>query len=396
MRVTAINCHVLLDPGYDADATSSNQDTIVVEVETDAGITGVGETDLNAWVARACIEAPGTHTMDRGLGAMLIGMDPTDPAACWEALYRGTAMTGRRGTLMHALGAIDIALWDIAGKAAGVPVRDLLGPTRAEPLRPYASLLPNTGGAWEDFAETLAGQAIAAAERGYRAAKLEILTTGPYRHTGLEMPDERMVDIIAAVRRAVGDGFAIMVDVGYAWPDWQTALAVIETWEPYDVFFVETPIWTDDIDGYAELARRAPMDIAAGEWLSSHWEFEEYARCGALQVLQPDMGRVGGLTEAMRVGAIAAREDLAVVPHGWKTGLTVAATAHFASVTPELPFFEFVPPEVAESRLRRELVVDELSLQPDGTLPFPERPGIGVELERDALAEFAAAARAIG
>lgn len=396
MKVTEVLCHVLLDPGYDADATSSNQDTIVVEVRTDDGLTGIGETDLNAWVARACIEAPGTHTMDRGLGSMLIGIDPTDPRACWDALYRGTAMTGRRGALVHALGAIDIALWDIAGKAAGKPVRELLGATRQDPLRPYASLLPNTGSTWEEFAETLADQAIAAAGRGYRAAKLEILTTGPYRHTGLSMPDRHMVDIIAAVRRAVDPDFAIMVDVGYAWDDWQTALAVIETWEPYDVFFVETPIWTDDVRGYAELARRAPMPIAAGEWLSSHLEFEEYVRHDALQVLQPDMGRVGGLTEAVRVAALADRADLQIVPHGWKTGLTVAATAHFAAVTPRVPFFEFVPPEVAESRLRRELVRDELVLRPDGTLPFPERPGIGVELDAEAVTEFAEAARAIG
>ena len=123
MNVTAVKCHVLLDPGYDVGATSSNQDTIVVQIETDEGLTGIGETDLNAWIARACIEAPGTHTMDRGLGSMLIGMDPTDPERCWEALYVGTAMTGRRGALVHALGAVDMALWDIAiaWQAASTP-----------------------------------------------------------------------------------------------------------------------------------------------------------------------------------------------------------------------------------------------------------------------------------
>ena len=94
MKITAVKCHVLLDPGYDVEATSSNQDTIVVRIETDEGLVGIGETDLNAWIARACIEAPGTHTMDRGLGAMLIGMDPTVPERCWEELYVGTAMTG--------------------------------------------------------------------------------------------------------------------------------------------------------------------------------------------------------------------------------------------------------------------------------------------------------------
>jgi L-alanine-DL-glutamate epimerase-like enolase superfamily enzyme len=393
MKVTAVHCHVLLDPRFDVDATSSNQDTIVVEIGTDEGLVGVGETDLNAWIARACIEAPGTHTMDRGLGAMLIGMDPTEPERCWDALYVGTAMTGRRGALIHALGAVDMALWDIAGKAAGVPTWRLLGEPRPEGrLVPYASLLPNVGADWEAFADALGGQAIDASRRGYRAAKLELLTRGPYRHAGLDVPDEKLVEVIAAVRRAAGQDFAIMVDVGYGWEDWREALAVLETWSEHNVFFIETPLWSDDLDGYAELAKRSPMPVAAGEWLATRFEFEAYTRRGALHVLQPDVGRVGGLTEARRVTQLAERNGLKVVPHGWKTGITVAATAHLAAVTPHLPFFEFVPPEMAESRLRRELVHDELSLDDDGTLPLPQRPGLGIELNGEAIAEFGQAA----
>src|SRR5437867_6454316 len=121
MKIVDVVTHVLLDPGYDPDATSSAQDTIVVEVVTDEGIVGIGETDLNAWIARACIEAPGTHTMDRGLRTLLLGEDPLDPAAVWERLYVGSAMSGRRGALIHALGAVDMALWDICGKAAELP-----------------------------------------------------------------------------------------------------------------------------------------------------------------------------------------------------------------------------------------------------------------------------------
>ena len=394
MKVTRVTCHVLLDPGYDAEATSSNQDTIVVELETDDGLVGIGETDLNAWIARACIEAPGTHTMDRGLGQMVIGMDPTDPAACWNELYVGTAMTGRRGALIHALGAIDMALWDIAGKIAGVPTWQLLGDARPErELVPYASLLPAAGAGWEGFAETLAGQAIDASRRGFRAAKLELLTRGPYRHSGLSVPDDRLVEVIAAVRQATGPDFTIMVDVGYGWNDWREALAVIETWAEHDVFFVETPLWTDDIDGYAELTRRSPIPTAAGEWLATHHEFAAYTARNALNVLQPDVGRVGGLSEALRVTQLAREHGLAIVPHGWKTGITVAATAHLASVTPHLPFFEFVPPNMAESRLRRELVRDELVLRDDGTLALPSRPGLGIELDRERLAEFSEAAR---
>jgi L-alanine-DL-glutamate epimerase-like enolase superfamily enzyme len=396
MKITAVHCHVLLDPGYDVGATSSNQDTIVVVVETDEGLVGIGESDVNAWIARACIEAPATHTMDRGLGSMLIGMDPRDPERCWEELYVGTAMSGRRGALVHALGAIDMALWDIAGKAAGVPVWRLLGDARPEGrLVPYASLLPNAGSDWEAFADALAGQAIDACRRGFRATKLELLTRGPYRHAGLSVPDARLVEVIAAVRRAAGPHVSIMVDVGYGWDDWREALGVIETWAEHDVFFVETPLWSDDIDGYAELAARSPVPIAAGEWLATRFEFEAYTARGALHVLQPDVGRVGGLTEARRVARLAAANDLTVVPHGWKTGITVAATAHLAAVTPQLPFFEFVPPEVAESRLRRELVHDELSLQADGTLALPDRPGLGIELDEEAMATFSEAAATI-
>jgi L-alanine-DL-glutamate epimerase-like enolase superfamily enzyme len=393
MKVTKVTCHILLDPCYDADATSSNQDTIVVELETDEGLVGIGETDLNAWIARACIQAPATHTMDRGLGELVVGMDPTDPEACWSELYVGTAMTGRRGALIHALGAIDMALWDIAGKAAGVPTWQLLGTARPEgELVPYASLLPSADAGWEGFAETLAAQAIDASKRGFRAAKLELLTRGPYRHSGLSIPDERLVEVIAAVRQATGPNFAIMVDVAYGWQDWREALAVIETWDVHDVFFVETPLWTDDIDGYAELVRHSPIPIAAGEWLATQHEFAAYTARNALNVLQPDVGRVGGLSEARRVTRLASDNGLTVVPHGWKTGITVAATAHLAAITPHLPFFEFVPPSMAESRLRRELVRDELVLRDDGTLPLPSRPGLGIELDRERLAEFSAAA----
>jgi L-alanine-DL-glutamate epimerase-like enolase superfamily enzyme len=393
LKVTDVKTHILLDPGMDASATSSNQDTIVVEVETDEGITGIGETDLNAWVARACIEAPGTHTMDQGLRQMLVGRDPTDPAARWQELYIGTAMTGRRGALVHALGAIDMALWDIAGKAVGVPTWQLLGSARPEGrLVPYASLLPNKGADYEAFAATIGGQAIAAARSGFRAGKLELLTRGPYAHTGLAVGDERMIEVISEVRRAAGPDFAIMVDVAYGWTDWRDALTVIETWAEYDVYFVETPLWTDDIDGYAELAKRSPIPIAAGEWLATRYEFQSYVDKNALNVLQPDVGRVGGLTEAMRVAKIATDHDLRVVPHGWKTGITVAATSHLAAVTPCLPFFEFVPPAIAESRLRRELVRDELELRADGTLALPSRPGLGIELNLDAMAKFEKAA----
>ena len=265
MKITGIDCHVLLDPAYERGATSTNQDDIVVEVHTDEGISGIGETDLNAWVARACIEAPGTHTMDLGLAETLIGLDPLDPVAFWDELYVGTAMTGRRGAVVHALGAIDMALWDICGKAAGMPTWQLLGEAARESFHPYASLLPKIED-WEDLHRSFIDQVAWAQGLGFRAAKLELLISGPYAHEGLDERDERMVETIRAVREAAGPEFTIMVDVGYAWDDADRALAVIETWAAYDVFFVETPLWMDDLEGYrsSPSARRSGSRRASG------------------------------------------------------------------------------------------------------------------------------------
>lgn len=388
MKITDIRCHVLLDPGYEADATSSAQDDLVVEVVTDEGLTGVGESDINAWIGRACIEAPGTHTMDTGLRQALLGVDPVaaGPEELWERLYVATAMTGRRGALVHALGALDIALWDLRGKAAGVPTWQLLG-TQAESLpRPYASLLPHAR-TFDDLLTRFVEQTTAAQRAGFGAAKLELLICGPYASTGLDEPDDRMIEIIAAVREATGPDFTIMVDVGYAWDSARRALEVISTWAEHDVYFVETPLWADDVSGYAELARSSPVPIAAGEWLATRFEFRDLVERGCLHVLQPDVGRVGGLTEARRVCRLGQEHGLRVIPHSWKTGITVAATAHLAAVTANMPFFECVPRDMAESALRRDLLRHGPDVT-DGRFALPDAPGLGIELDEDALARF--------
>src|SRR5579863_2986789 len=199
MRITDVRTHVLVDPGLDPRATSSAQDTIVVEVDTDEGITGIGETDLNAWIARACIEAPGTNTMDRGLKRMLIGADPLDPPRVWRELYVGSAMSGRRGAVVHAIGALDMALWDICGKARGVPCWKLWGASERTELVPYASLQPDADSV-AAYISAMVAWARRARELGFRAAKLEATFSGPYVHRELAAPDERVGELVAAVR----------------------------------------------------------------------------------------------------------------------------------------------------------------------------------------------------
>ncbi len=391
MKITKVVCHILLDPGVDIDATSSAQDDFVVEVFTDEGLVGIGESDVNPWIARACVEAPGTHTMDRGLGSMLIGMDPLDPPAVWRDVYRGTAMAGRRGALIHALGALDMAFWDIAGKAAGVPVWRLLGERCRDALPAYCSLEPQVR-EFEQYVESIRAWARRAKNIGFRALKAEATFSGPFANMGLRLEDAAMTTVLEALRDEVGFETSLMVDVQYCFDSVERALRMFREWEGLELSFVETPLWIDDLDGYARLAEASPIRIAAGEWQATVFEFEDLVERGKLAVLQPDVGRVGGLTEALKVCDLAKRSGRSVVPHAWKTGITLAATAHLATVRPEVQMFEFLHPETCESRLRKELVDDEVEVTSRG-VTVPMAPGLGVELNRDALSHFEEAAR---
>jgi L-alanine-DL-glutamate epimerase-like enolase superfamily enzyme len=391
MKITDVICTVLTVPDCNASACDSAQDTIVVQVHTDEGLIGIGETDANPWVIKAMIDAPGSHIMSLGLRELIIGQDPTQPAAIWDRLYTFTAMTGRRGAGVCAIGALDMAVWDLYGKATGKPVWQLLGGARKEFVTPYASLLPS-GNTLEDYRHSLLKKARWARDFGFRAAKMEICVKGPYTHNLLHEGDDAIVELVGICRETIGPEMAMMVDVAYAWSDWKEALRVIRKLEPFDLFFLETPLPSDDLDGYARLADATEVRIAAGEWLTTRFEFADLMDRGHVDVAQPDIGRVGGLTEAMRVAQMAQDRGKLIVPHCWKTGIGVAATAHFATATPNCRFIEFLPPSVAESALRRDLVHDELQIS-GGKLDVPRRPGLGIELNAAAVLSFANGAK---
>jgi len=288
--------------------------------------------------------------------------------------------------MICAMGAIDMALWDIRGKALNQPIYKLLGGAVKDHIVPYASLLP-TGHTVDDYRESLVTKAKAAKALGFNAGKMEVCVNGPYAHNRIDASDESVVEIVAACREAVGSQFVMMVDVCYAWPNANDALRILNRLEPYHLFFLETPIDIDDLDGYAYLHERSPIPLSAGELQNTHWEFLDLADRGKLDVLQPDIGRVGGFTEAMKVSQIAEDRGLLIVPHCWKSGIGIAATAHYAAATDCCRYIEFLPAELSESALRRELVADELKLV-DGKIPLPEKPGLGIELNPEALERY--------
>lgn len=389
MKIAAVESHVLLAPNYDPRFTSSAQDSFIVVIRTDEGVIGIGESDVNPWIAKACIEAPGTHTMGLCLREMLIGADPMDIDGLWRRAYLGTAMNGRRGAVVHALGAVEMALWDLKGKAIGKPVHELLGGAKRRTVVPYASLQP-AGHGFAEYRDALVESARNAKRLGFKAVKSEVTMNGPYAHGGMKESYDRHTEVVAAVRKALGPEIVLMVDVQYLWEDAATCLSVVQDWAEFDIFFLETPIWADNLDEYRKLAERAPMKIAAGEWLATRHEFEELMDRGKVQVAQPDVGRVGGLSEAKAVCDMAAARGLTIVPHCWKTGVSISATAHLAFTVPHCAFIEYLPPALCIETLRKELAAEDLTIV-DGEIPLPTKPGLGFELDWDALRRYTVA-----
>src|SRR5205823_7641489 len=179
---------------------------------------------------------------------------------------------------------------------------------------------------------------------------------------GLHEADEEVVNLVAACREAVGPHMVLMVDVAYAWSDANHALRILRLLEPYDLFFVETPLDIDDLDGYAYLHASSPIRIAAGEWQNTHFEFLDLVDRGHVDVLQPDVGRVGGFTEARKVCQLAADRGRLVVPHCWKSAIGIAASTHMAAASSACPYIEFLPAELSESPIRTSLVMEEFAV----------------------------------
>ena len=394
MRITDIACHVLVEPNLDTSAASSAQDDIVVEIHTDEGITGVGECDINPWIARACIDAPGTHNMGLGLREMLIGADPLEVEMLWERLYTGSAMNGRRGAVINAMGALDIALHDLRGKALGKPCYELLGGAVRDAVTPYASLQPETS-SFDEYRESIVEWARVAVGTGFRAVKAELTFDGPYAHTGLREPWLRSTEVLAEIRAAIGPEPALLVDVQYAFPDADTALAVIARLAASSTSSSSRRRSGPTISTATAVSpKSSSIPIAAGEWLTTRFELRDLMDHGRVHVAQPDIGRVGGLTEARRVCDLAAERGVRIVPHLWKTAISIAAAVHLAAVTPHCDFVEFLPADLSESALRKQLTSEELPMV-DGQIPLPSGPGLGIELNRAALERFAAAAQAL-
>jgi len=341
---------------------------LLVRVTTDEGIVGHGEAVSNATVVRAIVEAPRSMPFRHGLAAVLTGSDPLDPEARWQDMYDATRWYGRRGIAIHAMAAVDTALWDIVGQHRGQPCHAVWG-TRRRRVRAYASVL------FRDDAAASAALAEDLVARGFTAIKFGWGRFGRDRDWDITS--------LEAIRSAIGDSIDLMVDAGRVWTADEAICRAPELLERFALRWLEEPLHEDDLAGYARLAAAAPGWIAAGETEERESDFAALLDRG-VKVIQPDIGRAGGPTICRRLSAMAASRSVWCLPHSFGTGVNLAASTHWMASAEAAPMMEY---PVTESPLRNKLVTGIPRLQ-DGEVVVADEPGLGITLDVDTIEHY--------
>jgi len=340
---------------------------VVAELEDENGLVGVGTAGFGN---------PAAVELLRQLTPLVVGAAPSEVGRTWETMYRATLNVGRRGVVLHAISAVDIALWDLLGKQVGVPVYELLGGAMRPALSAYASWLYAT----EDL-DALGAEAAAWAAQGFTAVK-QRLAYGPLDG---KVGIRRNVELVQTVVDAVGPDIDVMADAYMSW-DAGYAIRCIRAIEDEGIRlrWLEEPVIPDDVAGLARVRAAVATPIAAGEHEATRYGFRHLVEAGAVDILQPDVNRLGGITEARRVWALGETFGLDVIPH-----LGFAHNAHLAIASLATPLLEYIPPpaqpeEADEDQVFWVAFPDEPRAD-GGRVTLSSRPGLGVTLDRSVL-----------
>jgi D-galactarolactone cycloisomerase len=337
----------------------------LVAVITDQGTHGLGSVFTSEALVRGALAV--LEPLYRGESAL-------EPERVTEKLRQNTFWQGRGGSITHAISGIDIALWDLLGQATGQPVGRLLGGRYRERVKPYASLLM-------DRPKPLTEHLLRLKEQGFRAFKMG---WGPFGRESNALDEA----IVRAARDAVGPGVLLMVDAGGSDAFWDQgykwALRTAHMLAEYDVAWFEEPLKPDALRDYVMLRRAAPVPIAGGEVLTRRQSFRAWLQEGAFDIVQPDVTKVGGITESRRIAWMAQEHGVRFIPHGWNTAVGLAADLQLASAFPETYLVEYI----TGSPYVDELPADPWTLDEEGMLPIPDAPGLGLALDMDAVLKY--------
>jgi L-alanine-DL-glutamate epimerase-like enolase superfamily enzyme len=361
MKITHLVCQILRIPNVQAK-TASSQDTVLVRVRTDDGVEGIGEADSSPEVVKAIVDAPFSHNIACGLRELLIGENPLEIERLWQKMLRRTMYFGRSSVTITAMAAVDMALWDLAGKHYGQPIHRLLGGKHHSRIRAYASIL---------FGRD--GRETADIARRWRAAGYTAVKFG-WEPMG---PDEAVdLDLVRGAREGIGDG-TLLIDAGCVW-DARTALRRAHSFAQYRPEWLEEPLRPEDVEGYRWLRDRSPIPIAAGEEECGRAAFRPLIDARALDVYQVDLSR-NGFTDAAYIRARVEEIGARLCNHCYTSPVTVAACLHWLATCRDAFIFEDC---VDVSPLRHELTTEPVQAR-GGWMDVPDGTGLGVTLNED-------------
>lgn len=369
MRITDIETIVLRVPPKGAPC-EWGEDAVLVRVHTDAGITGTGETDSSPYMVRAFIEAAHSNLACFGLKELLIGENPLEVQRLWDKMYNYSSYMGRRGAGIHAISAVDIALWDIASQYYRQPLHVLLGGKFRKSIPAYGTFIPADK---PDDNKALAAGLLA---KGFTAMKFG---GGIF---GLDIQHD--IKVLRAVRQEIGPKPRLMIDMVSRWRTWSNALNHCRMLEEFDLDWVEEPIPSDDLEGYKNLSASAPQQISGGEILATRWEFRDFIERGRPDIVQPDITRCGGISEMIRINHLAELNGMRLVPHGFSTGILLNATIQFLASIPGGDLIEY---SQSSSPLFTKLTGPMPKLE-DGALEVTGMIGLGSTLDWDCVERY--------
>ena len=362
---------------------TETEEMLVVLVTDENGLVGFGECAVAPRVLKEMIEYQTVHLWTHGIKEHVIGKDPIEALAIYDEIYHSSFYHGRRGILINTLSAIDIALYDLAGKQLNKPVWQLLGGARQKGARPYATIYPGDtrGEPTREIVKKMEQIIETVRETGFTAMKIPFVGF-------TEMADYEVVELIGECRKLVGDDITLGTDPGYRWQHWQEALWVINRLDDFRIYFAEAPIRHDDIEGHRELAARCPILIGAGEFSTGRWEAKEWLERARMPLLHCGISRAGGFTELARISEMCELAGALLMPHSYASGITDFCNLHFQIASMQVPMVEFRTIKPVTSILRRDLVHPAMPEIKDGLVAPTDRPGLGVELNMDLVNQF--------
>jgi L-rhamnonate dehydratase len=373
MKITDIEVIELRVPGWEGSSFDGSYDNCLVLVHTDENITGIAEVDSVPSVIRAIIEAPRSHTHAMGLKAILVGEEPHDVELLWDRMYDLTSYYGRRGAVIHAISAVDIALWDIRGKVLGKPLSELLGSKRRHRILAYGTVYP-LGDTSDEVRRTI--------DRGLKLGLKAIkIVADPFWRNDLEHTKA----LIRAARAHVGPDIKLMVDAATAWSCPEDGLPLMPIFREYDFQWVEAPLPVDDLSGHARFQGYG-VPIGGGDLgLTTRFEYEQMFDIGKIDIAQPDVTMAGGLTELLRIARMARARSKRVVTHGYKSNITIAANLAFLAQHWDDEPLEY---STSLSPLRWYLTNEYFEIGDDGKVEVPVRPGLGVSIDPETVEKY--------